>query len=235
MFRVHSPTFDNASPGRNTDSPKADNYASPTPASPAAASTYPIQQDAVFDDDGHKSPHKLDEAAARKWTRLCYQRRLLLKAVQNLEELDRFRKDPFPFARTTRAASWNDDKTILRIVNSISLPGLLGIAPSQKSNAVIKRDVKLCNYRGFIMTAKEYIEFTFVYGVYTGVQCTSLNKLLSPDSCWKHEEFVVSLFEQHDRLLIKYCCAAGGRRSNLFRGNYQLCSWTEQNSERCTL
>jgi hypothetical protein len=204
-FLVYSPTFDNASPGRNTASPEAINVSSPIPISPPTAATYPIQQDDVFDDDDHESPHKLDEAAARKWTRLCYQRRLLLEAVEKLETHDRSRTDPFPFSRTTLPTTSSDGKNILRIINSTSLPGLLGISPSQKQGAVIKRDVKLCNYGGFIMTGNEYIEFTYVYGVYTGIQCASLNTLLSDDSIWKREQFIVSRSFESITIVSSYC------------------------------
>jgi hypothetical protein len=157
-------------------------------------SSPPLNVSAASDDNSFEQtmspPHDLDDTAARKWNRLCYQRQLLMDEVVRLqtEECDS-KFELFPFSRFTVG---KDIKLPgLKIANSSLLPGLLGIVPQFKDDAVIKRNTKLCNYPGVIMTDEEYVKFTDKYGCYTGVQCASLNKLIADDSVWKQTRFHV--------------------------------------------
>jgi hypothetical protein len=133
-------------------------------------------------------PHDMDVLASQKWSRLCYQRKLLADFIAVL--ILRDKKNGFPFCRRTKSISTHTPK--LEIVNSNLLPGLAGVKPTSKRDGVLRKGTKLCNYYGYIMTADEYSEFTEEHGVYTGVNATTLANLLPEDSAFKKEHFFVT-------------------------------------------
>ena len=187
-----SPKFRSHEANGNTrpESPAA--YVHPGSSFPPSPvlNVYAVSDDTSFEQT-MPPPHELDDTAARKWNRLCYQRQLLHDEVQRLQaEESESTADLFPFCRFT--VGKETKLPGLTIANSSLLPGLLGIVPQFKRDAVIKRNTKLCNYPGVIMSEEEYVKFTNKYGVYTGVQCASLNTLLAEDSIWRRTRFHVS-------------------------------------------
>jgi hypothetical protein len=159
-----------------------------------ALPSIPVDDEFQYDVGGIPSPHKLDASAARKYSRLCFQKRLFDTALDRLEAEDKAQiVDPFPFDRRTLAS---DTATFcdLRIVNSRLLPGILAITPTPKKGGVIKKDKRLASYGGGIMTEFEYGQFTDSFGVYTGVGCNSLNALIRDNSRWKKVKFIVTSF-----------------------------------------
>jgi hypothetical protein len=188
----------------HVESPRAQEYSNrPYPPSPESSSSV-ASDDHTFDQTV-TPPHDLDNAATKKWNRLCYQRQMLFDEVKRLEQNDLESHCLFPFARYTFGKSTKMPH--LSIVNSPLLPGLLGIMPQYKESSVVKRNTKLCNYSGVIMTESEYEAFTENYGVYTGVACSTLNSLLPENSPWLRTRFFVRTSSWHQfNSLIHHLC-----------------------------